>query len=432
MIAQPRPATIPTPSADAGVDLYALTHNETSTGVAMQLGGRPASTPTRSSPSTPRRPPAGCGGTRPRSTSTTSPRRSASPADGGLWLAAVLAGRASSASSGSRRRAAGSRPRSTSRSRSTTAAPTRPTTRPRWRRCSCSTTSSDGCSATAGSTGAPPAATESAAIALRLGRRRARGRRRSSTDPAKRSTVVGTIDLDRVGRRQRRLRRAARQRHRRHRQLPQARPQPAAHRHVPGDRAGRRRRAHRVHRPRRRQRRSRRLTAWTSTTCSRSTPRVSRRCAAPIMVSPSRGLFDIAAAATARARPLRADGRLGHGRRASIPTRSSTSPRSGRRSRSTRASCASSAGRRTSFDVVRRAAPTTSSSLVGAEPHLLLAHVLASVSHVWPTRSHARRCVTVGSSAEAVPHTRMPLVTAARPTASWRAGSASVGRSTRA
>ena len=48
------------------------------------------------------------------------------------------------------------------------------------------------------------------------------------------------------------LRRAARQRHRRHRQLPQARPQPAAHRHVPGDRAGRRRRPHRVHRPCRR------------------------------------------------------------------------------------------------------------------------------------------------------------------------------------
>ena len=71
-------------------------------------------------------------------------------------------------------------------------------------------------------------------------------------DPAKRSAVVGTIDLDDVDRRHQGQRRAAGQRHRRHRQLPQARPQPAAHRHVPGHRPRRRRGAHGVHRPPRR------------------------------------------------------------------------------------------------------------------------------------------------------------------------------------
>ena len=55
-------------------------------------------------------------------------------------------------------------------------------------------------------------------------------------DPAKRSAVVGTIDLDDAIDADDGQRGAAGQRHRRHRQLPQARPQPAAHRHVPGHR----------------------------------------------------------------------------------------------------------------------------------------------------------------------------------------------------
>ena len=82
-------ATTPTRSPTEGVDLYALTHNETSTGVAMQLrpagrrrrrrarGGRRHLGSRRSALGLP-----------PRSTCTTSHRRSASPADGGLWLAA--------------------------------------------------------------------------------------------------------------------------------------------------------------------------------------------------------------------------------------------------------------------------------------------------------------------------------------------------------
>ena len=56
--------------------------------------------------------------------------------------------------------------------------------------------------------------------------------------------ALGRRRHDRPRRRDRRhqgQRRAAGQRHRRHRQLPQARPQPAAHRHVPGHRPGRRR-----------------------------------------------------------------------------------------------------------------------------------------------------------------------------------------------
>ena len=58
--------------------------------------------------------------------------------------------------------------------------------------------------------------------------------------------------LRRVGGRRRAGQDAARQRRRRHRALPQARPQPAAGRHVPCRRPGRRQRADRLHRLRRR------------------------------------------------------------------------------------------------------------------------------------------------------------------------------------
>ena len=69
-------------------------------------------------------------------------------------------------------------------------------------------------------------------------------------NPADRSHVVGHHRLRRRGRRRGRRRRAAGQRDRRHRAVPQARAQPAAHRHVPGDRARRRRLAVRLHHPR--------------------------------------------------------------------------------------------------------------------------------------------------------------------------------------
>jgi phosphoserine aminotransferase len=102
------PAPTPTPVAEDGIDLYALTHNETSTGVAMDRRPppTPGPTPGRSWPSTPRRPPAGCAGTPPRSTCTTSPRRSASPPTAGCgWPPARRL--PSSASNASRRATAG-------------------------------------------------------------------------------------------------------------------------------------------------------------------------------------------------------------------------------------------------------------------------------------------------------------------------------------
>ena len=204
----------------------------------------------RSSPSTPRRAPVACRGIRPRSTSTTSRRRSASPPTAGCGSPPARRP-PSSASSGSPRPTAGARRRSTSASPSPTAASTRPTTRRPSPRSSCSSRRSAGCSSPAASTGASSAA-----------RRRpghlygwAESRPWATpfvADPAQRSAVVGTIDLDDVHRGDEGQRRAARQRRRRHRQLPQARPQPAAHRHVPGDRAGRRRGADGVHRPPRR------------------------------------------------------------------------------------------------------------------------------------------------------------------------------------
>ena len=75
---------------------------------------------------------------------------------------------------------------------------------------------------------------------LRVGRGARRTRRRSCADPAKRSLVVGTIDFDETVDAAAHRGDAARQRDRRRRALPQARPQPAAGRDVPGDRSRRR------------------------------------------------------------------------------------------------------------------------------------------------------------------------------------------------
>ena len=92
---------------------------------------RPAGADGARRSSTPRRPPAGCASTRPSSTSTTSRRRSASPATAGCGSPLC-----SPAAIERIERIAASRPldpgrRSTSASRSRTRASTRPTTRPR-------------------------------------------------------------------------------------------------------------------------------------------------------------------------------------------------------------------------------------------------------------------------------------------------------------
>ncbi len=112
------------PIAEDGIDLYALTHNETSTGVAMQLR-RPAGTSADDGARRRRRHVGSrwpAVGSRPRSTSTTSPRRSASPPTAACGSPPAPP-RRSSASSRSGRATGGGRRRSTCRSPSTTAAP---------------------------------------------------------------------------------------------------------------------------------------------------------------------------------------------------------------------------------------------------------------------------------------------------------------------
>ncbi len=73
------PGTHPEARAEAGVDVYAFTHNETSTGVAMPIKRVAGADEAPSSSSTPPPAPAACPSTSPRPTSTTSPRRSPSP-----------------------------------------------------------------------------------------------------------------------------------------------------------------------------------------------------------------------------------------------------------------------------------------------------------------------------------------------------------------
>ena len=239
----------PTPSAEAVVDTYALTHNETSTGVAMglepagcdadglvrrrrHLGRRRAAVePGRGRrlllrpAEVLRRPTAGCGWPL---CSPAAVDRIETISRSGRWMPAR---------------------RSTWGSRSRTAASTRPTTPPPWPRCSCSTTSSSWMLGQRRPRVVRRPLRHVGGHHLRLGRRRAPSPRRSSTDPAMRSNVVGTIDLDGVDANDR-GRRPAAQRHRRHRVLPQARAQPAPRRHVPRHRPRRRRRPHPLHRPR--------------------------------------------------------------------------------------------------------------------------------------------------------------------------------------
>ena len=183
-------------------------------------------------------------------------------ADGGLWLAALSPAAIARIEEldGAERPLAAGIPLAR-RSRSTTRASSRPTTRPRSPPCSCSPTRSSGCSATAASTGAS-ARTGDSSARLYSWAEASDFATPFVADPAKRSLVVGTIDFDDDGRRRGDRQGAARQRHRRHRALPQARPQPAAGRHVPGGRARRRRGAHRLRRLGGRERRRRPSASW--------------------------------------------------------------------------------------------------------------------------------------------------------------------------
>ena len=165
--------------------------------------------------------------------------------DGGLWLA-LLSPAAQERIAELDARSAGSPPFCRWRRRWRTRSKTRPTTRRRWRPSSCSPTRFAGCSTAAAWTGAcsaPPSPRRTCTA----GRRAAASPRRSSPIPpsARWSSAPSTSPTTSMPRGRRH---AARQRDRRRRALPQAGAQPAAHRHVPRRRAGRRAGAHGVHR----------------------------------------------------------------------------------------------------------------------------------------------------------------------------------------
>ena len=194
MIVASEPGDHPDAVPDASVDVYALTHNETSTGVAMDLRRPAAAAGARSWPSMPRPGPAACRGTRREVDVYYFAPQKCFAADGGLWLAACspaaverierIAGRLPLAPGVARPR---HRPRQQ---------PPGPDVQHagRRQRCSCSSLRSVGCSSKAASTGA----------SSERGRRRitstagpptGRGPTPFVADPAKRSAVVGTIDL---------------------------------------------------------------------------------------------------------------------------------------------------------------------------------------------------------------------------------------------
>ena len=128
---------------------------------------------------------------------------------------------------------------------------TRPTTPRRSPRCSCWPTRSTGCSASAASP-APSTRTRESSSRLYGWAEKSEYATPFVRRPGRAVLRRRHHRLRRVGRRRRDRQDAARQRRRRRRALPQAGPQPAAGRHVPGRRPRRRQRADRLHRPRRR------------------------------------------------------------------------------------------------------------------------------------------------------------------------------------
>ena len=240
---RPSPATRPAPQPDPAPTSSPGPTTRPRTGVMARR--RAARTATRSSSSTRPPAPAASRSTRPRPTSTTSPRRSASP---------PTAASGSRCSAPPRRSASPRSARRTDRwipeSLSLTTALDNSKKDQTYNTPAVATLlmladqvewmNANGGLELHASAAPPRARTRSTA-----GPRRAATRRRSSQDPAQALARRRHDRLRRGGRRRRGRRDPARQRHRRHRALPQARPQPAAHRHVPGDRPGRRPGAHR-------------------------------------------------------------------------------------------------------------------------------------------------------------------------------------------
>ena len=245
----PTRATRPLPIADPTCDVVAWAHNETSTGV--MVAGRSRVGDGARARSTPPRAPAACPSTSSEADVYYFAPQKCFAADGGLWLALLspAAQRAHRARSPRRRPLDPRVPVARDRARQLAQGPdlqharardAAPARRParvdeRQRR---------------------PGLVRAAHHRVLARSSTAGPRRRAFADAVRRrpGQALARRRHDRLRRRRRRRRGrrdAARQRHRRHRALPQARPQPAAHRHVPGDRARRRRGAHRVHRLRR-------------------------------------------------------------------------------------------------------------------------------------------------------------------------------------
>ena len=246
----PTPATRPTPVDDDAVDVVAWAHNETSTGVMLDVSARAQGDVARPR-STPRRAPAACPLDAAQADVYYFAPQKCFASDGGLWLALMSPAALERIEEIAAQRTAGSPSPCRSPRRWTTRARTRPTTRPRSRRCSCSPTRSSGCSPTAAWSCCVGAHQRVLGAPVRAG-----PRRRAFATPfvADHGQALARRRHDRLRRRGRRGRgrgHAAGQRDRRHRAVPQARAQPAAHRHVPGDRARRRQGADRVHRLRR-------------------------------------------------------------------------------------------------------------------------------------------------------------------------------------
>ena len=248
------PKSAPTRCAVArrGIDLYALTHNETSTGVMMPIR-RPEG----------RRSPADGGGLVAVDATSGAGGLRVDPeqfdayyfapqkcfgSDGGLWVA-LLSPAARTGSTDHRLQALGPgllgpdhRPRQLASS-------TRPTTPRPWPPSSCSTTRSTGSTSSGGLAFSAGRCDRSAEILytwaeqLRL--------RHALRDPgAGRSHVVGTIDFDDAVDAATVATVLRANGDRGHRALPQAGPQPAPDRHVPGHRPRRRRLPVRLHQPR--------------------------------------------------------------------------------------------------------------------------------------------------------------------------------------
>ncbi len=196
MVIESAPGTHPEAEAAEGIDAYALTHNETSTGVAT----RAASVPTGIDPG------ALVAGRRhlgrgraalrshPGGRLLLRARRSAWPPTAGCGWRRCRRRRASG-SSGSPPRTGGSRHRSTWPSPWRTRARTRPTTRPRWPRCSWPCNRSSGSTSNGGLEWAASRSDQSAATMYSW----AEASDYATpfvADPADRSHVVATIDLD--------------------------------------------------------------------------------------------------------------------------------------------------------------------------------------------------------------------------------------------